>query len=86
LVLKTVLLALLVAVAPSAFAETSTKLVLLGTGTPHPDPDRSGSATAVVVNNKAYLVDFGPGVVRRAVAAKLDKGIAELDPANITTV
>lgn len=72
--------------APTVFAESSTKLVLLGTGTPQPDPDRSGSATAVVVNGKAYLVDFGPGVVRRAAAARLDKGIAELDPVNITTV
>lgn len=40
----------------------------------------------MVVNGKAYLVDFGPGVVRRAAAAKLDKGIGELDPTNITTV
>lgn len=72
--------------APTVFAESSTRLVLLGTGTPQPDPDRSGSATAVVVNGKAYLVDFGPGVVRRAAAARLDKGISELDPVNITTV
>ena len=71
--------------APAVFAENSTRLVLLGTGTPLPDPDRSGSATAVVVNGKAYLVDFGPGVVRRAASAKPDKGIGELDPVNITT-
>jgi ribonuclease BN (tRNA processing enzyme) len=80
-----VLLAVLLTAASSACAETSTRLVLLGTGTPQPDPDRSGAATAIVVNGKAYLVDFGPGVVRRAAAAKLDKGITELDPANITT-
>ena len=43
----------------------STKIVLLGTGTPSPDPDRSGPATAVVVNGTPYLIDFGPGVVRR---------------------
>jgi len=84
--LKTLLFAVLLTVATAAFAETSTKLVLLGTGTPQPDPDRSGSATAVIVNGKAYLVDFGPGVVRRAAAARLDKGVAELDPVNITTV
>ena len=71
---------------PAAFAESTTRLVLLGTGTPNPDPDRSGPATAVVVNGSAYLVDFGPGVVRRAAAAMLDKGVAELDPVNIRIV
>lgn len=63
--------------------ENSTRLVLLGTGNPQPDPDRSGPATAVVVNGSAYLVDFGPGVVRRAAAARLDKGVSELEPTNI---
>jgi ribonuclease BN (tRNA processing enzyme) len=67
-------------------APTVTRLVLLGTGTPQPDPDRSGPATAIVVNNSAYLVDFGPGVVRRAAAAVMDRGITELEPANIRTV
>jgi len=67
-------------------AGTVTRLVLLGTGTPQPDPDRSGAATAVVVNNSAYLVDFGPGVVRRAAAAERDLGIAPLAPTNIRTV
>ncbi len=57
--------------------------VLLGTGTPVPDPDRSGPATAIVVDGSAYLVDFGPGVVRRAKAAVLDKGITALEPANL---
>jgi ribonuclease BN (tRNA processing enzyme) len=45
------------------------QLVLLGTGTPNADPERSGPAVAVVVNQTPYLVDFGPGVVRRAAAA-----------------
>ncbi len=44
-------------------------VVLLGTGTPNADPDRSGPSLAVVARDKAYLVDFGPGVVRRAAAA-----------------
>ncbi|MDA8432384.1 MAG: MBL fold metallo-hydrolase [Nitrospiraceae bacterium] len=64
-------------------AEPEARVVLLGTGNPKPDPDRSGPATAVVINGSAYLVDFGPGVVRRAAAAVLDKGIRALDPANI---
>ena len=46
-----------------------TQLVLLGTGTPNADPERSGPAVAVVVNETPYLVDFGPGGVRRAAAA-----------------
>jgi ribonuclease Z len=56
----------------SAFADipisATTKVVLLGTGTPNPEPDRSGPAVAIVVNDTPYLVDFGPGVVRRAAA------------------
>ncbi len=61
-----------------------TQVVLLGTGNPFPDPDRSGPATAIVVNGSAYLVDFGPGVVRRAKAAMFDKGIPALEPTNLT--
>ena len=60
-----------------------TKVVLLGTGTPVPDPERSGPATAIVVDDTAYIVDFGPGVVRRAKAAVLDRHIAALEPANL---
>jgi ribonuclease BN (tRNA processing enzyme) len=58
-------------------------VVLLGTGTPVPDPERSGPATAIVVDQNAYLVDFGPGVLRRAKAAVLDRHIAALEPANL---
>jgi ribonuclease BN (tRNA processing enzyme) len=47
---------------------------MLGTGTPRPDPMRSGPATGLVVNGTSYLVDFGPGVVRR-MAAAYDKGV-----------
>src|SRR5215469_7852836 len=60
-----------------------TKVVLLGTGTPVPDPERSGPATALVVGDSTYLVDFGPGVVRRATAAVLNRGITRLEPANL---
>lgn len=45
-----------------------TKIILLGTGTPNPNPERWGAATAIVVNGTPYLVDFGPGVIRRAAA------------------
>lgn len=55
-------------------ATAATQVVMLGTGTPIPTPDRSGPATAIVVDGKAYLVDFGPGVVRRAAAASTEYG------------
>jgi len=64
-------------------ATTATKIVLLGTGTPGPNPDRSGPATAIVVNDTAYLVDFGPGVVRRASAAAASRGITALQPTRL---
>lgn len=50
---------------------------MLGTGCPRPDPSRSGPATAIVVNDTPYLVDFGPGVIRRATSA-YDKGVTAL--------
>jgi ribonuclease BN (tRNA processing enzyme) len=65
--------------------ESSTQIVLLGTGTPGWDPDRSGPATTIVVNGTPYLVDFGPGVVRRAGAA-YRKGVKALLPINIHVV
>ena len=68
---------------PSAKAAGATRVILLGTGNPGIDPNRSGPATAVVVNDTPYLVDFGPGVVRRAKAAVLDRGIKALEPTNL---
>lgn len=60
------------------FAQKSpTQVVLLGTGTPNADPDTSGPAVAIVVNDTPYVVDAGPGVVRRAAAASR-KGVAGL--------
>ena len=60
-----------------------TRVVLLGTGNPAADPDRSGPATAIVVNGTPYLVDFGPGVIRRAKAAVIERGITALEPTNL---
>ncbi|MCD8144153.1 MAG: MBL fold metallo-hydrolase [Oscillospiraceae bacterium] len=60
-----------------------TKLVLLGTGTPNACPNASGPAVAVVVGERAYLVDFGPGVVRQASKAYF-KGIDPLRPDRLT--
>ena len=68
---------------PSNAPATTTQVVMLGTGTPGPDPDRSGPATAIVVNATPYLIDFGPGVVRRAKAAVIEKGVKALEPINL---
>ena len=62
-----------------------TQVVLLGVGNPNADPDRSGPAVAVVTNGVAYLVDCGPGVVRRAAAAE-KKGVDALEVTKVKTV
>jgi len=54
------------------------QVVLLGTGTPNADPARSGPSIAVVVAGTPYIVDFGPGIVRRAAGA-CERGIDALD-------
>ncbi len=56
-----------------------THVVLLGTGTPNADPNRSGPSLAIVVDDVSYIVDCGPGVVRRAATASL-QGIEGLQP------
>jgi ribonuclease BN (tRNA processing enzyme) len=64
---------------------TKTRVVILGTGTPGPNPDASGPAVVIEVNGAVYLVDCGPGVVRRAAAAER-KGIAALNVQNLRIV
>lgn len=61
------------------------QVVLLGTGTPNADPDRSGPAVAVVANGTPYLVDAGPGIVRRAAGARRN-GVTALAPESLRTV
>src|SRR5262252_6322875 len=57
--------------------EAHTRVVMLGTGNPNADPDRSGPAVAIVRGTNSYLVDAGPGIVRRASSAQ-KKGIDAL--------
>jgi len=59
------------AATPLPQAAPDTRVILLGTGNPNPEPDRSGPAVAVVSGDRVYLVDCGPGVVRRAAQAGL---------------
>jgi ribonuclease BN (tRNA processing enzyme) len=63
-----------------------TRLVVLGTGTPNADPDRSGPALAIVVNGESYLVDAGPGIVRRAAAAAHADSLPALAPPKLRRV
>jgi len=70
----------------TAPADSSARVVLLGTGTPIPDPERSGPALAIVVNGASYIVDAGPGVVRRAVAAALRDSMPALRAPNLRYV
>src|SRR5579884_3066600 len=46
-----------------------THVVFLGTGNPNPDPQRMGPSLAVISAGRVYVVDCGPGVVRRAAQA-----------------
>ena len=59
-----------------------THLILLGTGTPFADPKKSGPSLAIVVNNTSYIIDCGPGVVRRAAEAK-ELGFPSLESAQL---
>jgi len=60
-----------------------TLLILLGTGTPIPEPNASGPALAIVRGGISYLVDCGPGIVRRAMAAA-QVGVPGLTPPQLT--
>lgn len=83
---KTILLLLIVGAGSFAgISQSRTQVVLLGTGTPNADPDRFGPSVAVVVDNTPYVIDCGPGVVRRAAAA-FQKGVKGLNPTLLNTL
>ncbi len=52
----------------STFSFSQTRVVMLGSGNPNPDPNHQGPGVAIVVNEQAYLIDFGTGIVRQAAA------------------
>jgi ribonuclease Z len=64
-------------------SDLTTRVVMLGTGTPIPDPTRHGPSLAVVVGDRSYIVDAGPGVVRRAIEAAERHEIEALQAPNI---
>ena len=71
------IVALALVAVPAARAQQATpkarrtRVVLLGTGMPVANPERSGPAVAITVDSNVYIVDAGPGIVRRASAAKI---------------
>ncbi len=67
------------------YDSTKTQIVFLGTGTPFPDPQRAGPSLAIVVNGASYIVDAGPGIVRRARQAAMS-GVAALKQPNLKRV
>jgi ribonuclease BN (tRNA processing enzyme) len=78
--------ALLTLLTATSLAGQGTKVVMLGTGTPNADPERSGPALAIVVDGESYLVDAGPGIVRRAAAARQVDDIPALAPPKLRRV
>ncbi len=79
-------LALAALAAPRSAGSQEPRIILLGTGTPNPDPARSGPSAAVLIGDRAFIVDAGPGVVRRAAAAAAKWGEAGLTSPRLTTV
>ncbi len=74
-----------VTASPSPAQEGDTlRVVMLGTGTPNADPTRSGPAVAVLAGGRSYLVDAGPGIVRRASAAAAQLGEPALRPSRLS--
>ncbi len=63
----------------------TTKLIILGSGNPNPSPDQSGCSIAIIVRNTPYIVDFGPGLIRKAAKLSPNYGgkIGALDVKNI---
>ena len=83
LILVAATFAILIPVQAVAEPSAKMRLVLLGTGNPNPEPERSGPSVAIVIGEDSYIIDFGPGVVRRATAANRRHNLAALDARNL---
>lgn len=62
-----------------------TRVVFLGTGTPNPDPRHSGNSVAIIVGKTPYIIDCGPGLVRKAATLSTRYGgsLEALNTANL---
>ena len=63
---------------------TRTQIVILGSGSPIANPERSGPALAIIVDHTAYIVDSGPGIVRRSAEAAVKHQLTSLQPNNLS--
>jgi ribonuclease BN (tRNA processing enzyme) len=70
LISSTLSMAAALSVRAAGFEDRAMRLVLLGTaGGPRPRMTRSAPAQAIVIGNRAYVVDCGDGVARQMVLA-----------------
>ncbi len=69
-----------------ATASSPSSIVILGDGTPLLSADRSGTSIGIVVRGTLYVVDAGPGVLRRIFETRerLNLGIQRQGPVFIT--
>jgi len=67
------------------FPSQITRVVFLGTGTPNPDPKHSGNSVAIIVRKTSYIIDCGPGLVRKAASLSIRYGgsLEALNTANL---
>ena len=63
--------------------DSRTRVVLLGTGTPRTEPGRAGTSSAVIVDDRPYGFDFGPGVGLR-LSEGHERGIPGLAMSGVT--
>jgi|TARA_B110001454_G_scaffold208680_1_gene221429 ribonuclease Z len=62
---------------------TRTRIIILGSGSPIANPERSGPALAIIVDENTYIVDSGPGIVRRAAEAAKKYQLQAIQPNNL---
>ncbi len=64
---------------------TQTKFIMLGCGTPNCTPGRSQQSSAVIVDDRAYLIDCGAGTLYRAAEA-YGRGVPGFDLKDLTHI
>lgn len=64
----------------------TTQFILLGTGTPNYAPSFSQQSSAVLVNDQAYIIDAGDGVMVRIMEAFHAKKVTALHPQKLTRI
>ncbi len=68
---------------PGDGVENRTQIIILGSGSPNAEADRVSSGVAIAVDDQAYLIDCGHGVVQRVVQAH-EAGLIAWDTSDLT--